>query len=1201
MILLLLFFFLGLSNGANNVTETTLKVLLEVKSSFLQDPLKVLADWRFNNTNYCSWNGITCNDDKTVVGINLSSSSLNGSISPSLSRLQSLLHLDLSSNSLVGPIPVTLTNLTSLESLLLLSNQLTGHVPAEFGSMLTLRILKLGDNLLTGFIPPSLGNLVKLNFLGLAYNALAGTIPTHLGQLTELQQLVLKGNMLTGTIPVELGNCSSLQILNLASNRLTGQLPSQLGELSELTDLVLMDNQLVGNIPKSLFQLGKLQILDLSMNNLTGEVPGEFGNLRELQNLSLSWNQFHGSTIPSTMCSNYASKLVSLSISDCGLHGVIPIELAQCVSLKVLDLANNSLSGSISPFIIGNLTNLEEIYLYRNKLHGSFPREIGKLGKLQSLSLFENQLSGQIPLEIGNCLGLQLIDLFGNQFSGGIPITIGRLKELNWFHLRNNNLEGKIPATLGNCQKMKMIDLANNQLSGSIPATLGFLRGLDQLMLYNNSLEGNLPHQLANVANLTRVNLSRNKLNGSLAPLCSSSSFLSFDVTDNKFDGVIPFQLGNSHSLDRLRLGNNRFSGEIPRTLGKITEMTLLDLSRNSLSGPIPDELSLCHNLSHIDLNNNSLTGPIPSWLGTLPELGELKLSFNQLSGSLPLGLFNCTKLLVLCLDGNSLNGSLPGHIGNLTSLNVLRLGQNNLTGSIPQTVGRLINLYELQLSRNGFSGEIPFEIGNLQNLQNILDLSYNNLSGEIPSSIRSLLKLQALNLSHNQLSGGVPLLLGEMSSLDQLDLSYNNLQGQLDMRFCRRWPLEAFAGNLHLCGASKCSKGNGYSNKLPMMSLSALVIVSSVSSIVAIAILMFAGRVFLKNKQEIFRKFGEVNCIYSSSSHAKKRFLLPLNIGGNREYRWEDIMDATNNLSEEFIIGSGGSGTVYRAEWATGETVAVKKISFKDEYLLNKSFIREMKTLGRIRHRHLVKLIGCCSNRKKGCSGWNLLIYEYMKNGSVWDWLHGRTLKEKGILDWDARFRIAVGLAHGLEYLHHDCVPKIIHRDIKTSNILLDSKMDAHLGDFGLAKALVDNSDSTSCFAGSYGYIAPEYAYTMKATEKSDVYSMGIVFMELVSGKMPTDEAFRGNMDMVRWVEMHFHNQDAAMRQELIDPELKPPLPTEEFAAFQVVEIAMQCTKTAPQERPSSRQVCDLLQHVAKNKRFKFEKKEHWESTQVI
>lgn len=283
----------------------------------------------------------------------------------------------------------------------------------------------------------------------------------------------------------------------------------------------------------------------------------------------------------------------------------------------------------------------------------------------------------------------------------------------------------------------------------------------------------------------------------------------------------------------------------------------------------------------------------------------------------------------------------------------------------------------------------------------------------------------------------------------------------------------------------------------------------------------------------------------------------------------------------------------MYKVDFPTGETVAVKKISCKDDYLLNKSFIREIKTLGRIKHRHLVKLVGCCSNRNKG-AGWNLLIYEYMENGSVWDWLHGEPLKAKGVLDWDTRFKIAVGLAHGMEYLHHDCVPKIIHRDIKSSNILLDSNMEAHLGDFGLAKALFENhesyTESNSCFAGSYGYIAPEYAYSLKATEKSDVYSMGIVLMELVSGKGPIDATFRAEMSMVKWVEMHVYMQGSA-REEVIDPHMKPLLPGEEFAALQVLEIAIQCTKTAPQERPTSRQVCDLLLRVSSNKKVEFEK----------
>ncbi|RYR13343.1 hypothetical protein Ahy_B04g070392 isoform C [Arachis hypogaea] len=539
--------------------------------------------------------------------------------------------------------------------------------------------------------------------------------------------------------------------------------------------------------------------------------------------------------------------------------------------------------------------------------------------------------------------------------------------------------------------------------------------------------------------------------------------------------------------------------------------------------------------------------------------------------------------LRILKLGDNLLTGFIPPSLGNLVKLNFLGLAYNALAGTIPTHLGRLTELQQLVLKGNMLTGTIPVELGNCSNLQ-ILNLASNKLTGSIPQTVGRLINLYELQLSRNGFSGEIPFEIGNLQNLQNiLDLSYNNLSGEIPSSIRSLLKLQALnLSHNQLSGGVPLLLGE-------MSSLDQLDL--SYNNLQGQLDMQFRRRWPLEAFAGNLRLCGA----------SKKRFLLPLNIGGNREFRWEDIMDATNNLSEEFIIGSGGSGTVYRAEWATGETVAVKKISFKDEYLLNKSFIREMKTLGRIRHRHLVKLIGCCSDRKKGCSGWNLLIYEYMKNGSVWDWLHGRTLKEKGILDWDARFRIAVGLAHGLEYLHHDCVPKIIHRDIKTSNILLDSNMDAHLGDFGLAKALIDNSDSTSCFAGSYGYIAPEYAYTMKATEKSDVYSMGIVFMELVSGKMPTDEAFRGNMDMVRWVEMHFHNQDAAMRQELIDPELKPSLPTEEFAAFQVVEIAMQCTKTAPQERPSSRQVCDLLQHVAKNKRFKFEKKEHWESTQVI
>lgn len=197
----------------------------------------------------------------------------------------------------------------------------------------------------------------------------------------------------------------------------------------------------------------------------------------------------------------------------------------------------------------------------------------------------------------------------------------------------------------------------------------------------------------------------------------------------------------------------------------------------------------------------------------------------------------------------------------------------------------------------------------------------------------------------------------------------------------------------------------------------------------------------------------------YSTSSSQAQRKPLFDNAAGKRDFRWVELMEATNNLSEEFIVGTGGYGHIYKAELFSGETVAIKRIHRKNDPFSDKSFMREIRTLGRIRHRHILILLGYCGN---GGEGTNLLIYEYMENGSMWDWLHKKPVNEKKkILEWHARLKIAVGLSHGLEYLHHDCVPRILHRDVNSSNILLDAKMEAHLGDFVLAKPLADHYDS--------------------------------------------------------------------------------------------------------------------------------------------
>ncbi|CAN1225747.1 LRR receptor-like serine/threonine-protein kinase GSO1 [Linum grandiflorum] len=633
---------------------------------------------------------------------------------------------------------------------------------------------------------------------------------------------------------------------------------------------------------------------------------------------------------------------------------------------------------------------------------------------------------------------------------------------------------------------------------------------------------------------------------------------------------------GPGRVVTGLNLSDSFLPGSIPPAIGRLRNLLHLDLSSNSLTGPIPTTLVNLSALESLLLHSNQLTGRIPDELGSLSKLRVIRIGNNYLTGEIPESLGELPELVMLGLASCSLTGVIPTKLGRLGSLEQLVLQDNQLGGPIPSELGNLTNLLELRLSHNRLSGRIPAEIGQLKTLMNILDLSYNNLTGSIPPAIGTLPKLPVLNLSHNQLDGGLPPQIGNMMSLVTLDVSYNRLEGKLPDRF-NHWSADSFRGNPNLCGVPLDNCSDSSDNKHSRLSSAVVIVLSAMTTLAALALLGLGFALFCRRRNEYLRSKSEVSCIYSSSSFG--------NAGMKKEIRWDDIMEATNHLSDEFVIGSGGSGTIYRAELASGEMVAVKRVPWKDELMFNKSFAREVKTLGRIRHRHLVKLVGYCCNRGAGC---NLLVYEYMENGSLWDWLHKQPKKLS--LDWEVRLRIAAGLAKGVEYLHHDCVPSIIHRDIKSSNLLLDADMESHLGDFGLAKTVVESTESTSLFAGSYGYIAPEYAYSLKATEKSDVFSMGIVLMELVTGKAPTDSVFGYDMDMVKWVEKQM-GTGLSGREELIDPSLMPMLPEEESAAYRVLEIALQCTTTAPQGRPSSRQACDQLMHLLNNRKAEFQK----------
>ncbi|KAI5684410.1 hypothetical protein M9H77_05638 [Catharanthus roseus] len=463
-----------------------------------------------------------------------------------------------------------------------------------------------------------------------------------------------------------------------------------------------------------------------------------------------------------------------------------------------------------------------------------------------------------------------------------------------------------------------------------------------------------------------------------------------------------------------------------------------------------------------------------------------------------------------------------------------------------------------MDFSHNSFSGPIAPEISQCK-LLTFVDLSRNQLSGEIPTEITGMRILNYLNLSRNHLVGSIPGSISTMQSLTSVDFSYNNLSGLVPgTGQFSYFNFTSFLGNPDLCGPylGPCKEGivNGTSEPhergplTPSMKL-LLVIGLLVCSIV------FAVAAIIKAR---------------SLKKASEARAWKLTAFQRLDFTCDDVLDS---LKEDNIIGKGGAGIVYKGVMPNGEQVAVKRLpAMSRGSSHDHGFNAEIQTLGRIRHRHIVRLLGFCSNHET-----NLLVYEYMPNGSLGEMLHG---KKGGHLHWDTRYKIALEAAKGLCYLHHDCSPLIVHRDVKSNNILLDSNFEAHVADFGLAKFLQDSgtSECMSAIAGSYGYIAPEYAYTLKVDEKSDVYSFGVVLLELVSGRKPVGE-FGDGVDIVQWVRKMTDGKKEGVLK-ILDPRLST-VPLHEV--MHVFYVAMLCVEEQAVERPTMREVVQMLTELPK------------------
>nr|CAB3483352.1 unnamed protein product [Digitaria exilis] len=867
--------------------------------------------------------------------------------------------------------------------------------------------------------------------------------------------------------------------------------------------------------------------------------------------------------------------VVSLTIKSVDLGGALPaaaVLLPLKASLKTLVLSGTNLTGAI-PMELGDLAGLTTLDLSKNQLSGTIPDSLCRLRKLQSLALNTNSLRGAIPDDIGNLTSLTYLTLYDNELTGAIPASIGNLKKLQVLRAGGNQaLKGPLPPEIGGCTDLTMLGLAETGLSGSLPETIGNLKKIQTIAIYTAMLTGTIPASIGNCTELTSLYLYQNSLTGPIPPqLGNLRKLQTVLLWQNQLVGTIPPEIANCKELVLIDLSLNSLTGPIPSSFGTLPNLQQLQLSTNKLTGVIPPELSNCTSLTDIEVDNNELSGEIDI---DFPRLRNLTLFYawqNKLTGAVPASLSQCESLQSLDLSYNNLTGAIPRELFALQNLTKLLLLDNDLSGFIPPEIGNCTNLYRLRLNNNRLSGTIPAEIGRLKNL-NFLDLGSNRLAGPLPTAMSGCDNLEFMDLHSNALSGSLPdelprslqFLSGSLEPLARLEnlvmlnISYNAFSGELpDTPFFQKLPLADIAGNhLLVVGAGADDEASRHG------ALSALKIAMTILAVLSALLLLAATYVLARSR----RRDG---AIHGADETWEVTLYQKLDFS---------VDEVVRSLTSANVIGTGSSGVVYRVVLPSGDSLAVKKMWSSDEA---GAFRNEIAALGSIRHRNIVRLLGWGANRST-----KLLFYAYLRNGSLSGFLHRGGVK--GAADWAARYDIALGVAHAVAYLHHDCLPAILHGDIKAMNVLLGPRNEPHLADFGLARVLsgavasgsakIDSSKPTR-IAGSYGYIAPEYASMQRITEKSDVYSFGVVVLEILTGRHPLDPTLPGGTHLVEWVREHVKAKRATA--ELLDPRLrgKPEAEVEEM--LQVFAVAMLCIAHRADDRPAMKDVVALLKEV--------------------
>ncbi|XP_052875345.1 receptor kinase-like protein Xa21 [Gossypium arboreum] len=937
--------------------------------------------------------------------------------------------------------------------------------------------------MLSGFIPSVPRDLLLLEGIdfNFNFNNLSGHIPEDMfDHLPNLKELALSVNLLSGRIPASLFKCKELQKLSLSYNQMEGSLPIEIGNLSMLQSIYIgrnhfEGNQLSGHLPSNMgLFLPKMEELYLGVNHLVGSFPMYISNASQLTLLDMLLEPTH--------CLKSQKRIQRLP--DYGIYDW------DMLVKKLCRLWRSKTRVKFGPAIHNTKRILDYVH---SDVRG--PTKVASLGekmvetqtgrKVKRLRLDNGTEYKNDPFLQDNTLGKGVIEYIDSDYAGDLDkqrSTIGYMFTLaggpiSW----KSTLQSTVTLSTTEAEYMAVTEAVKEAiwLQGSIPDNLGNLRNLKILNLENNNLTSSgmsFLFSLTNCRVLEKFIFNRNPFISAELPRVVgnlSSSLELFSAYSCNIKGSIPSEIENLSHLIDIELGGNKLIGPIPTTIGGLQELQSLSFEDNKLEGSIPSELCHLNKLAFLFFTNNKLSGPIPACLSDLTSLRQLFLDSNVFSSSIPSTLTRLNYLLILYFSSNSLSGPLPIDIGKWKVLTSLDLSNNQFSGDIPNGVADLKDLTHFSLSNNRIMGSILESFDELLSLE-FLDMSRNNLSGEIPKSLEKLCYLKYFNVSFNRLEGEIP----ERGSFGN-------------------YSIESFKGNEALCGAARLHVPNCKTRPLrnskakTKLKLIIYIALPIASTILVVALII----IILRNKRR-------------KDKLPTQEDMIPL--GTWRRFSYHELRQATDGFNDSRLLGNGSYGSVFQGALSNGTIIAVKVFKLELEGAF-KSFDVECDVLRNTRHRNLVKVISSCSNDLN----FKALVLEFMPNGSLDKWLYSTNQ----YLDILQRLNIMIDVASALEYLHHGNATPVVHCDLKPNNVLLDEDIVAHLSGFGIAKLLCEEVSMIQTMTmATFGYMAPEYGVEEIVSTKDDVYSFGILLMEIITRKKPTDEMFAGERSLKSW-----------------------------------------------------------------------------------